>query len=211
MVLGPRLGLRQSQSLVMTPQLQQAIKLLQMSNVELTDYIEQEIGQNPLLEREDADGGLEGAADMPSAETSVDSVDAASGAGDSDGADDPSFDDTDSVPDASDHATSESIGDDERALDIDYENVYEPESASDGAPAGGEREGEGLLWNTSGSGSGADQWAVPALAGMHTSSIVPTCRASLSAASCARPLTTKLSASVPAAIRYVSACSTCSW
>jgi hypothetical protein len=71
----------------MTPQLQQAIKLLQMSNVELTDYIEQEIEQNPLLEREDADGGLEGAADMPSAETSVDSVDAASGAGDSDGAD----------------------------------------------------------------------------------------------------------------------------
>ena len=116
MVLGPRLDLRQSQSLVMTPQLQQAIKLLQMSNVELTDYIEQEIEQNPLLEREDADGGLEGAADMPSAETSVDSVDAASGAGDSDGADaggdavspdDPSFDDSDSVPDASDHATSE--------------------------------------------------------------------------------------------------------
>ena len=163
MVLGPRLDLRQSQSLVMTPQLQQAIKLLQMSNVELTDYIEQEIEQNPLLEREDADGGLEGAADMPSAETSVDSVDAASGAGDSDGADaggdavspdDPSFDDTDSVPDASDHATSESIGDDERALDTDYENVYEPESASDGAPAGGEGEGEGLLWNTSGSGGG---------------------------------------------------------
>ena len=54
MVLGPRLDLRQSQSLVMTPQLQQAIKLLQMSNVELTDYIEQEIEQNPLLEREDA-------------------------------------------------------------------------------------------------------------------------------------------------------------
>ena len=163
MVLAPRLDLRQSQSLVMTPQLQQAIKLLQMSNVELTDYIEQEIEQNPLLEREDADGGLEGAADMPSAETSVDSVDAASGAGDSDGADaggdavspdDPSFDDSDSVPDASDHATSESIGDDERALDTDYENVYEPESASDGAPAGGEGEGEGLLWNTSGSGGG---------------------------------------------------------
>ena len=69
MVLGPRLDLRQSQSLVMTPQLQQAIKLLQMSNVELTDYIEQEIEQNPLLEREDADGGLEGAADTPYGDT----------------------------------------------------------------------------------------------------------------------------------------------
>ena len=48
MVLGPRLDLRQSQSLVMTPQLQQAIKLLRMSNVELTEFIEQEIEQNPL-------------------------------------------------------------------------------------------------------------------------------------------------------------------
>jgi len=117
MVLGPRLDLRQSQSLVMTPQLQQAIKLLQMSNVELTDYIEQEIEQNPLLEREDADGGLEGAADLPSGDTSADSADLDSGAGDSDGGDgdtispdDPSFDDSDLVPDASDHATSESMG-----------------------------------------------------------------------------------------------------
>ena len=59
MVLGPRLDLRQSQSLVMTPQLQQAIKLLQMSNVELSDYIEQESEQNPLLEREDPNGGIE--------------------------------------------------------------------------------------------------------------------------------------------------------
>ncbi len=161
MVLGPRLDLRQSQSLVMTPQLQQAIKLLQMSNVELTDYIEQEIEQNPLLEREGADGGLEGPAEMPSAETSVDAADAdsfaggaddGSGDGDAVSPDDPSFDDSDLVPDASDHATSESMGDDERALDTDYENVFEPESASDGASAGGE--GEGLLWNTSGSGGG---------------------------------------------------------
>ena len=41
MALGPRLELRQGQSLVMTPQLQQAIKLLQLSNLELTDYVEQ--------------------------------------------------------------------------------------------------------------------------------------------------------------------------
>jgi len=37
----------------MTPQLQQAIKLLQMSNMELTAFVEQELEQNPLLERED--------------------------------------------------------------------------------------------------------------------------------------------------------------
>ena len=54
--LAPRLDLRQSQNLVMTPQLQQAIKLLQLSNVELAEYVEGELAQNPLLERADADG-----------------------------------------------------------------------------------------------------------------------------------------------------------
>ena len=46
-----RLDLRQSQNLVMTPQLQQAIKLLQLSNQELAEFIEEEISQNPLLEK----------------------------------------------------------------------------------------------------------------------------------------------------------------
>ena len=45
-----RLELRQSQTLVMTPQLQQAIKMLQLSNVELADFVDAEIEQNPLLE-----------------------------------------------------------------------------------------------------------------------------------------------------------------
>ena len=47
MALSQRLDLRQSQSLVMTPQLQQAIKLLQLSNLELSDYVEGELEQNP--------------------------------------------------------------------------------------------------------------------------------------------------------------------
>ncbi|MEA2756573.1 MAG: polymerase sigma-54 factor [Aliidongia sp.] len=55
MALSQRLDLRQTQSLVMTPQLQQAIKLLQLSNLELVDYVEQELEQNPLLERDDSD------------------------------------------------------------------------------------------------------------------------------------------------------------
>lgn len=54
MALAPRLDLRQTQSLVMTPQLQQAIKLLQLSNLDLTQYVEQQLEQNPLLERDDA-------------------------------------------------------------------------------------------------------------------------------------------------------------
>jgi RNA polymerase sigma-54 factor len=55
MALSQRLDLRQTQSLVMTPQLQQAIKLLQLSNLELLDYVDQELEQNPLLERDDSD------------------------------------------------------------------------------------------------------------------------------------------------------------
>jgi RNA polymerase sigma-54 factor len=54
MALGPRLDLRQSQSLVMTPQLQQAIKLLALSNLEVEAFIAEEIEKNPLL---DGSGG----------------------------------------------------------------------------------------------------------------------------------------------------------
>ncbi len=48
-----RLDLRQSQSLVMTPQLQQAIKLLQLNNVELAEFVEEELANNPLLEKDE--------------------------------------------------------------------------------------------------------------------------------------------------------------
>lgn len=53
MAMTPRLEMRQGQALVMTPQLQQAIKLLQLSNVELQEFIEGELERNPLLEREE--------------------------------------------------------------------------------------------------------------------------------------------------------------
>ena len=59
MALAHRLQLRQGQSLVMTPQLQQAIKLLQLSNVELQDYVEGEIERNPLLARAETEGGAD--------------------------------------------------------------------------------------------------------------------------------------------------------
>jgi len=62
MAIGPRLDLRQSQSLVMTPQLQQAIKLLQLSNLEVTAFVEHELEQNPLLEREEGEPAREGEA-----------------------------------------------------------------------------------------------------------------------------------------------------
>lgn len=59
MALSAKLELRQGQSLVMTPQLQQAIKLLQLSNLELCAFVEAELERNPLLERDDsADVGM---------------------------------------------------------------------------------------------------------------------------------------------------------
>jgi RNA polymerase sigma-54 factor len=57
MALTQRLLLRQSQALVMTPQLMQAIKLLQLSNLELTSYVEGELERNPLLERAESEDG----------------------------------------------------------------------------------------------------------------------------------------------------------
>ncbi|HAQ35836.1 MAG: RNA polymerase sigma-54 factor [Maricaulis sp.] len=53
--LTQRLDMRQGQSLVMTPQLQQAIKLLQLSNIELCAFVEEELERNPLLERDERD------------------------------------------------------------------------------------------------------------------------------------------------------------
>src|SRR3954451_19726879 len=52
-----RLELRQGQSLVMTPQLLQAIKLLQFSSIELVNYVDAELERNPLLERADEPEG----------------------------------------------------------------------------------------------------------------------------------------------------------
>ncbi|MDQ3075337.1 MAG: RNA polymerase factor sigma-54 [Pseudomonadota bacterium] len=60
MGLGPRLEVRVSQSLVMTQQLQAAIKLLALSNLEIEAVIADELAKNPLLEAHPADGGASG-------------------------------------------------------------------------------------------------------------------------------------------------------
>jgi RNA polymerase sigma-54 factor len=57
MALSQKLELRQSQSLVMTPQLMQAIKLLQLSSLDLVAYVDAELERNPLLERAEDDDG----------------------------------------------------------------------------------------------------------------------------------------------------------
>jgi RNA polymerase sigma-54 factor len=87
--LGPRLELRQGQGLVITPQLQQAIKLLQLSGADLDAYVEGELERNPLLQRDDRDADGEGptidaerTADI--GETALDHIDQAAAAGDMD-------------------------------------------------------------------------------------------------------------------------------
>jgi RNA polymerase sigma-54 factor len=55
LALSARLEIRQGQGLVITPQLQQAIKLLQLSNLELEAFVEAELERNPLLQREEGE------------------------------------------------------------------------------------------------------------------------------------------------------------
>src|SRR5215510_6693484 len=74
MALTQRLEIRQSHALVMTPQLMQAIKLLQLSNLDLAAYVEGELERNPLLERvgeSDGDGERRGAVTEASPEAPV--------------------------------------------------------------------------------------------------------------------------------------------
>jgi len=90
--LSPRLELRQGQGLVITPQLQQAIKLLQLSSVELDVYVEGELERNPLLQRDERDS--DGETDAPIAterqveigETALDHITESAAAADMDAA-----------------------------------------------------------------------------------------------------------------------------
>ncbi len=134
MALSSRLELRQGQSLVMTPQLQQAIKLLQLSNMELLEFVEGELESNPLLEHSEGE-------DQAERRT-----------GDSDdkpdrGSEGESESDSESrQEDANlDLTTNQVQRDTESVFDTDAENVF-PESAEPRpAPVGDN-------WSTGGSG-----------------------------------------------------------
>ena len=65
MALSAKLVMRQGQAMVMTPQLLQAIKLLQLPNIELAAYIENELERNPLLERAEDFARLRSRKDEP--------------------------------------------------------------------------------------------------------------------------------------------------
>ncbi|HEV2533594.1 RNA polymerase factor sigma-54 [Phenylobacterium sp.] len=81
MALSARLEIRQGQGLVITPQLQQAIKLLQLSNLELEAFVEAELERNPLLQRDEPE---EPAAEPPPDAVATEVSDAAEAAADMD-------------------------------------------------------------------------------------------------------------------------------
>jgi RNA polymerase sigma-54 factor len=124
MSLSPKLGLRQTTALVMTPKLQQAIRLLQLSNLELATYVEEELAQNPLLERED-------------------------GLGEGDGAGPDSPGDADDAPDSAALAQSDHLPDaGEAPLDTESAEMWD-----DGSRSGSETGGDGEAfanWGPSG-------------------------------------------------------------
>ena len=78
MALAPKLQARQGAQLAMTPQLQQAIKLLQLSNIELSAFVEEQLEKNPLLERGTGDENRRGEAVETAAETQTASTDTVS-------------------------------------------------------------------------------------------------------------------------------------
>ncbi len=150
MALKARLDLRQSQSLVMTPQLQQAIKLLQFNNIELSNFIDSELLENPLLERVDPGQSF--------AETG----DGAVGNGDQ-GIDSRTNDDFSDREDrfGTDRLTSSETmsTDDSGPLDCAPDALYngEGEISSDGAPVAGNHDYSApYSGGTGGGGSGED-------------------------------------------------------
>ncbi|MDE2603807.1 MAG: RNA polymerase sigma-54 factor, partial [Bradyrhizobium sp.] len=133
MALTQRLEFRQSQSLVMTPQLMQAIKLLQLSNLDLSAFVEEELERNPLLERA-SDGTEPPVAGEPVSEQidSADSDEAAYGNGTGD---EPSGN---SVEPAQEEWLNHDLGsrtEIEQTLDTGLDNVFSEEPAEAAARA----------------------------------------------------------------------------
>jgi RNA polymerase sigma-54 factor len=113
--IGPRLVMRQSQSLVMTPQLRQAIKLLHYSNLELAGFVQEELDRNPLLERDERPELP--AAEAPVADQAIEPVA---------GSDSHAFVTSDVLPTAAD-----------APLDGDFSNAYDAGGVADGASLNG--------------------------------------------------------------------------
>lgn len=136
MAMTPRLDLRQSQNLVMTPQLQQAIKLLQLSNIEVATFVESELEQNPMLERDE--GQNDPARGEQQREDPFQQDDR------------PKENNADSLELLQPNGITEQAA---SPLDADYSNQYDGEIAGPGASEGGDSQ----YWQgASGGGRGFD-------------------------------------------------------
>lgn len=158
MAISPKLEFRQAQTLVMTPQLQQAIKLLQLSNLELTQYVEQELERNPILEAAEDDNRGDGSEERAAAEKAVDT----GNDGDNSDGGDSDLDglkgdvaavelDGITLPDGTD------VADAGGALDTDYENNYSSAGNEEIAPSAGADDGFALNSWSNGSGQGSGE------------------------------------------------------
>jgi RNA polymerase sigma-54 factor len=129
MAFSPKLELRHSQSLVLTPQLRQAIKLLQLSNIELHGFIEDELEQNPLLVREDSEGESEDGDSLKAEETVESGV--AAGEAIAEGAS--------AVTDTVEFTSSDRLAEGDEKLDADFAELWDGGSPNEaiegGAPA----------------------------------------------------------------------------
>lgn len=119
MGLGPSLSIRQSQHLVLTPQLRQAIKLLQLSNLELDSFIVEELSKNPLLESRADEGEQQTPGDV--------------------GTDEPEGDEAPDDPGADELILGQA--DDDRPLDVDWQSeALETDSFADVVTSTGNEE-----------------------------------------------------------------------
>lgn len=156
MALSARLDLRQSQNLVMTPQLQQAIKLLQFNNLELSEFVEAELEQNPLLERDEGDGpatleALE-ADNLAAYDKAVEGENSPADSGTESG-----WDDSPDGPDTLDRTSSESLpSGGEDPGDTDYENNWGSAAVEETDPSMTPTLGS---WEAAASGSGSGRGA----------------------------------------------------
>jgi RNA polymerase sigma-54 factor len=125
MALSQRLDLRQSQSLVMTPQLQQAIKLLQFSNNELSEFIDEELEKNPLLERDEGESSVT----QEAAEDNISAYEAAQALETVQSSDNDVFDEEVLIDTLSQTASEKLPDQNDDPNDIDYENNWSSANA----------------------------------------------------------------------------------
>jgi len=158
MALSPKLEMRASQALVMTPQLMQAIKLLQMSNIDLTAYVEAELESNPLLVRDESEPGGSGddSRDETAPTESGGDDDGAAGEVNGSDADFTATGDAAPVSDALVSTGADVVSD----LDADLSTVYADDGPTDGPePAADPAALAGDQWaqvGPGGGGTGAD-------------------------------------------------------